>query len=219
MNRISAAVRRRAPRGDAGVSLVELLIVMLLSGLVLTIAASMFVNVARITVDTGDERESTAHAANIMDVVSTDIRASTNLFSGATTTFAVLAATRDSMTIITYTDAGPSFGSPYQIRFRMSAGRLVEDRWNPSAAAFPRTSAPTASRVLGEQVLNTRLFRYFDSTGAEIAAPGSGMTATDRARVASIEVTLEVVAPDSTRSVVLVNNVGMPNMQVSRTDD
>src|SRR5690606_8260774 len=60
---------------ERGVTLVETLVVMVLSGIIMSITAVFFVTVTKQTMQAEDIRSSTADASNIMNVVSTSIRA------------------------------------------------------------------------------------------------------------------------------------------------
>jgi Tfp pilus assembly protein PilW len=215
-------VVRARLRGDAGVSLVELLIVTMLSTLVLTLVVIMFTNVARVTVSTTGERDSSATAANIMDVVSTDIRAATRVADSNPndaiddSVAAVLAGTARQLTIITYSDTGPDFSAIYQVRYRIVDGQLLRDQWDPAVATgrFPHTGAPTSTRVLGESIATGTVFRYFrqaaDNSLDRVEIPVADVAA-NRARITAIQVDLRVTAPDSRETVHLRNRVGLPN--------
>lgn len=222
------AVLRRLRHEDSGVSLVESLVVMMLSALMMTVAGTMFVTISTQTAQATDIRRSTADASNIMNVVSTSVRASVKnaVASSATPDPAVVAGTPTSLTIISYTDAGPSFETPLRLRYRVdSVGRMIEDRWNSSVvngyAVFPSMSAtPTATRVLGNVVVNTSsepVFRYYNAAGTELSAAGSGLSATNRAAVVEVLFVVKVRADGSDETVELHSRIGMPNMNFGQT--
>ena len=223
-----AAIRRRlaALRGDEGITLAEALVVALLSAIVMTIAGAMFVAVAKQTVISGDVRSSTADASNIMNVVSTTIRASVKnaVSTSATPDPAVVKGLATQLTVISYTDAGPSFETPLQLRYTVVNGQMVEDRWNPTIvggyAVFPSlSSAPNARRILGNVVVNTAvdpLFRYYAADGTQLNPSSTGLSAADRAAVASIRFNVKVRALNSQEVVDLDNTVGMPNMNLGQ---
>lgn len=221
------AVLRRLRHEDSGISLVESLVVMMLSALMMTLAGSMFITVVRQTTTAEDIRRSTADASNIVNVVTTSVRASVKnaVSTSATPDPAVVVGTPMTVTVITYTDAGPSFETPLRLRYRVdSAGRMIEDRWNPTIvsgyAVFPAmTATPSATRVLGNVVVNTStdpLFRYFDASGAELSAAGTGLSATSRAAVVEVLFVVRVRADGSNEVVELHNRIGMPNMDFSQ---
>lgn len=247
MTRLHDRLRTRRT-DDAGVSLIELMIVMILSGLVLAMIMQFYVTIARSTTESGDIRSSTAEASNIMNVVSTSVRASVDIpvnppdpANPPPPTPAVRKGTLNELTITTYTDAGPSFPVPLQIRYYVdSAGRMIEQRWvatgcdidNPSACSviyptYPAiTTTPDASRVLGNLVVNRAnctagdptctsdpLFSYFAADRTTQLGLGSGgLTAAEREAVAYVRFNLKVRAFDSATVIELDNLVGMPNL-------
>jgi prepilin-type N-terminal cleavage/methylation domain-containing protein len=223
MNAALGRLRHRVQHEDSGVSLIESLVVMMLSALMMTIAGTMFMTVSTQTAKAEDIRRSTADASNIMNVVSTSVRASVRnaVANSATPDPAVVVGTPTSVTVISYTDAGPSFETPLQLRYWVDAeGRMIEDRWNPSVVngytVFPDVSStPTATRVLGNVVVNTSgepIFRYFDAAGTELSASGTGLSETSRAAVVEVLFVVRVRADGSDEVVELHNRIGMPNM-------
>lgn len=225
-------LRRRldATRSDAGITLIELMISSFLGLLLLAAVCSMFVMVAQQTVASQGARLSTADASNIVNVVSTTIRASINNPKQGSDTPdpAIVSATSSAVVVISYTDAGPSFETPLQIRYRIVDGRMTEDRWKPSIvngyAVFPGVNTtPYATRTLGNVVVNTAqepLFRYYDSaqpTPNELVPdPTNGLSLAQRQATVSIKFDVKVLAHDSNQVVEVQNTVGMPNMALTQ---
>lgn len=216
-------------REDDGISLIEVLVVMMLSGLLMTMAVSFFVTVSMQTMQAVDTRRSTADASNIMNVVSTSIRAAVRnaVATSPNPDPAIVAGTRTSVTVITYTDAGPSFELPQRLRYSIdSGGRMIEESWRSTNvggyAVFPSMStAPHSTRVLGNVVVNTAsepLFRYYDLTGAALGTSGT-LSAAERAAVTSVRFYVKVQAEGSREVVVLDNTIGMPNMDLGFTEE
>lgn len=215
---------RRAREDDKGVTLIETLVVMVLSALLMTIAATFFVTVTKQTMASENIRASTADASNIVNVVSTSIRASIRnaKASSPNPDPAIVEGSATAVTIISYTDAGPSFELPVRLRYSVDAqGRMVEQRWLASEvggyAVFPAMSVtPDAVRVLGNVVVNTSvepLFRYYDVTGAPLGAV-TALNATERDAVTSVRFRVKVRAENSDQVVDLDNTIGMPNMNL-----
>lgn len=219
----------RLRHDERGVTLVETLVVMVLSGILMSITAVFFVTVTKQTLQAEDIRRSTADASNIMNVVSTSIRAAVRnaVENSPNPDPAVVAASPTSITVITYTDAGPSFETPLRLRYQVDgAGRMIEERWNATKvhgyAVFPSMSTqPAATRILGNVVVNSSsepLFRYFDSSGGSLGGSGS-LTSAQRNSVTAVRFTVKVRAEDSDEVVVLDNTVGMPNMDLGLTNE
>jgi len=221
-------IRRRleAAKGDEGITLIELMVASFLSLLIMVAVCSLFIMVAKQTVASQGTRLSTADASNIVNVVSTTIRASiNNAVQGSDTPDpAVVSATPTSLVIISYTDAGPSFQTPLQLRYQIVGGRMTEDRWQPSIvngyAVFPSpTTTPYQSRTLGNVVVNTAaepLFRYYDSKGVEQVPSAAGLSLTQRQATVSVAFDVKVLADNSQQVVEVQNNVGMPNVALSQ---
>jgi hypothetical protein len=235
---MSALLRRLrdARARDAGVTLVETLVVMILSALLMSITVGFFVNVTKLTTQNESIRRSTADASNIMNAVSTAVRASVrNAVETSTTPDpAIVAGDADSITVISYTDAGVSgdlgsvFETPLMLRYRVdSAGRMTEERWAATVssrgyAVFPSPStAPDSTRVLGNVVVNTSsdpLFRYYNASGAQLGGSGS-LTLSQRSAVTSVRFAVKVRSDSSNETVELDNTIGMPNMDLGLTTD
>jgi type II secretory pathway pseudopilin PulG len=244
IRRVSRTLHR-ARTNDEGVSLIELMIVMLLSTLILSVVVTLFVNVSRKTTESIDLRSSTADASNIMNAVSTTVRGAVPIDVQPSSSGvpnpplpALKTAEANTLVVYSYTDAGPSFPVPLQVRYRVDAqGRMVEDRWaangcsltNPSGctAAYPQYASPTttpqASRILGNVVVNVTqcasgdttcqlepLFRYYDICGTQLGSDSGG--AQSRIDdIAWVEFNVRVRAADSQADVRLVNRIGLGN--------
>ena len=218
--------RLKAARDEEGVSLVELMVAAFLSTLILVAISAMFIVVAQQTVASQGTRLSTADASNIVNVVSTTIRASINnsVQNSDTPDPAIVSGTSSSIVVISYTDAGPSFETPLQIRYQIVGGRMTEDRWKPSIvqgyAVFPAvTATPYQTRTLGNVVVNTALeplFRYYNAAGTELIPGATGLSLTQRQTTVSVKFDVKVLANNSHEVVEVQNNVGMPNMALTQ---
>ncbi len=223
------AFRRRleaARNSEEGVSLIELMVAAFLSTLIMAAICTMFVVVAKQTVASQGTRLSTADASNIVNVVATTIRASiNNAVQGSDTPDpAIVSGTSSSVVVISYTDAGPSFETPLQIRYQIVGGRMTEDRWQPSIvngyAVFPAlNTTPNQTRTLGNVVVNTALeplFRYYDSAGNELIPGSTGLSLAQRQATVSVRFDVKVLANNSHEVVEVQNDVGMPNMALTQ---
>lgn len=218
--------RLEAARADEGISLIELMVAAFLSTLIMAAISTMFIVVAKQTVASQGTRLSTADASNIVNVVSTTIRASiNNAVEGSDVPDpAIVSGTSSAVVVISYTDAGPSFETPLQIRYQIVGGRMTEDRWQPSLvngyAVFPAvTTTPYQSRTLGNVVVNTALeplFRYYNSTGTELIPGSTGLSLAQRQATVSVKFDVKVLANNSKQVVEVQNDVGMPNMALSQ---
>jgi len=218
--------RLRAKSADEGITLIELMVAAFLSTLIMVAICTMFVVVAKQTIASQGARLSTADASNIVNVVSTTIRASIdNAVQGSDVPDpAVVSGTSTSVIVISYTDAGPSFETPLQIRYQIVGGRMTEDRWKPTIvngyAVFPAvTTTPYQSRTLGNVVVNTALeplFRYFDSSNNELIPGPTGLSLAQRQATSSVKFDVKVLANNSQQVVEVQNTVGMPNTALTQ---
>jgi hypothetical protein len=215
-----------ARAADEGVTLIELMVAAFLSTLILVAMCTMFVVVAKQTVNSQGIRLSTADASNIVNVISTTIRASINnaVQNSDTPDPAIVSGTSSALVVISYTDAGPSFQTPLQIRYQIVGGRMTEDRWKPTIvqgyAVFPAvTTTPYQTRTLGNVVVNTALeplFRYYNSAGTELIPGTTGLSLSQRQTTTSVKFDVKVLAATSHQVVEVQNNVGMPNMALTQ---
>jgi Tfp pilus assembly protein PilW len=220
-----------ARAADEGVSLIELMVAAFLSTLIMAAICTMFIVVAKQTLASQGTRLSTADASNIVNVVSTTIRASINnaVQGHDDPDPAIVSASSTTLVVISYTDAGPSFETPLQIRYQIVGGRMTEDRWQPTIvqgyAVFPAlTATPYQTRTLGNVVVNTAaepLFKYYNGAGVEqvpgtVVAGATVLSLAQRQATTSVKFDVKVRAADSHQVVEVQNNVGMPNMALSQ---
>jgi len=213
---------RENARSEAGLSLTELLVTIMLTAIVMTMVGSMFINVARITSNSNVTTTKSSTAANLMDAVSKVIRTASNIpVAGSDVPNpAIVAGTSSTLTLYSYVDTNSNAPEPTKVGYRVDAkGNLVEDRWKGSSAGGNSTFVSTAtSRVLGGPILtpsgSQALFTYIDSAG------NVADTSTDFESVASIRVTIGIANQLTTGSdpILLINTIGMPNLKLARDD-
>lgn len=226
MTGVRAALARRldTPR-DAGISLTELIVTVMVTGVLAAIVSTMFLNVALATSNSTATITRNGTAANVMDAVSTVIRvAAPNAVSTSPDPDpAVVAGTGSSLTVFSYVDANPTTVAPTRVGYRLDAqNNLVEDRWTATNASgyWVFTGSATSRTIGGPLVTPTGtdpLFVYLDDQGAVITPGGSGLTLAQRGDVAAIRVTVQVANSQSTGSspIVLVSTIVMPNVAVT----
>lgn len=234
MRRLAARLRPR--NDDSGITLIELLVVMLLSSVIMTACVALFVSVARNTTKSVDITHSTEDASNVMNVISTGIRAAVRYQVSGQAELApsvIAGSNSQSLTIITYTDAGPTFPDPLMVRFSVdSSRRMIEERWKPqivngyyvypvTAAGVP-TTQPYFKRALGDVVMNSateNLFTYYTGACASnmlsYVSASTAVTASDRGKVAFVRFNLKLRSIGSHEIVQLDNKVGLPNMGIT----
>jgi Tfp pilus assembly protein PilW len=223
-------------RGDAGISLVELLVAMMLLGLIMAMVTGLFISVSK-TVALGQAiNDSSRVASNAANELSRVIRVGTTLSVSGTTIAspAFLSAGRESVTFYSNVDVNMATSvavrsaQPTMVRFDLNSNRqLVESRWTATAAGrfwtFPATTTtPNSTRNLGGPLTaptgaESPLFTYFDETTpvpVQIATPASGsMSGADLKRIASVRITIKVPSPNASGNpATFTNTIVLPNL-------
>ena len=226
----SATVEREGD--DAGFTLVELIVAVVILGLVLTMVGGFFITTTRIVAMTRTTSESTGTASNVLDEVSRVIRSGTDnpVLAQPLAAPAFLTATTESLTIYSYVDSYVSGSStelrPQIVQVSLTTDRRVrEKRWVPSSSAsgyfvFPAlTTTPASSRIIGGPLAATPsggvpLFTYLNQAGAPVVQPATGYTPDQLRTVAAVKLTVRVSGTDaqSDNTVLLQNTVRIPNL-------
>lgn len=224
------AVDVEAPRtgaADAGLSMVELLVSLMLASLLLVLVGTTFVQLVITTATVTVARESGGSASTVATELSKVIRsASTNTVSGvAVPDPAIVSGTDNALVLYSYIDTGSVTPKPTMVQFTIVAGQIVEKRWATTSVAspwvFPALTATPTNTVTypGIHVPDgvTPLFAYLDATDTPVA-PGVGLTAAQRPLIASIRISVRIrpATPTTAKPTAIVNVVGMPNVAIKR---
>lgn len=215
---------RRRAIDDEGVTLTELLVTMMISGIVLAAVGTMFINIALATTNSNRTIQRNGIATNIMDAATQVIRTAANnpVASSVDPDPALVAATASSLTVYSFVNTNPTTPAPTKVRFTFdSNGNLIEERWaaTKSGSYWVFTGSPS-SRTVGGPVANVSgtpaFFTYRDSTGAAISPGTSGLTLAQRKLIATITVTVQISNTPTTGSapIELTNTIGMPNLHI-----
>lgn len=209
---------------DDGISMIELLVTMLVSGIVLAIVGNLFINVVVITGNSNLTIQRNGVATNIMDEVTSVIRTAANnpVSTSVDPDPALVAATANSLTLYSFVDTNATLPAPSKVRFTFDAkGYLVEDRWTATkSGSYWVFTGSATTRTIGGPVDNLSgtpyFFTYLDAGGTAIVPSGSGLTLTQRKLVATITVTVRIANRPTTGTdpVELVNTIGMPNLHI-----
>jgi len=219
---------RRLRDDEDGMSITELVVTMFVTGILLAIVASMFLNVARVTANSNASNQRTSVAANVMEGITKVIRtAANNEIAGGNSDPAIVAATANALTIYSYVDTSAVSPAPTKVSYRVDAsGNVIEDRvaGSKSGGYWAFTAAAT-SRTLGGPVQTLggtdALFVYLDGKSKVITPADAGLTLSERISIASVRVNVRILNALSTGAdpIVVQNTIGMPNLRLSRTDD
>lgn len=225
MNAAVARLRHGRPAGgDAGLSLVELIVAIMITGVVLSIVATMFVNVARVTADANGTNTRTSVASNVMNEISKVVRTAANnaTASSEDPDPALVSGTAATLTLYSYVDTSATSPAPTKVTFRVDAnGTAWEDRVAGSASgSYWVFTGTTTSRQLGGPVTATSLFTYLDQDNKVVTPGSTGLTLAQRNLISSIKVTVTIANNPTLGSdpIVIINTVGMPNLLLTGTD-
>jgi len=220
----------RAASDDAGVSLVEVLVTMMVSAVLLAIAGSLFVSVAQATTASNQTRDAAAVAGNGANAIGRAVRSAVQLakLNQVALEPAIIAGSDSSLTLSSLVMESSSTSlEPVQIRYSVVGGALIEETWTGSSTTgywlFP--SAATSTKNLGSTIVpaatgETPLFSYLDAAGAPIVAAAGGLTPAQRLAVTSVRLVLRVQSASSATSapVIIDTVIGMPNLGYSGDD-
>lgn len=158
---------RMSSSDQRGFTLVELLIAMVVGTVVMTAALTMLVSANRAQKDVEDRVEAVQRGRALVEEMARPLRA---MSCPLTTTFAVTAASSDSITFFADADADQDFDP---IQYRMSAvmtnGRLSGarlERWD--GVAVPAPPATITAPATTTRTLATNLSPALSDTGAEL---------------------------------------------------
>lgn len=224
---------------DAGISLVELVVGILVLGIVTTLIANLYISTVKVISVSSSIDTNTRMASNGMNEMTRVVRAGTPYPTpGAIEpkpTF--VAADSKSLTMYAYVNLTNSDQTPVRVRFSVTNDNdLQETSWaaKPPVGGFytfPDWTQPTSTRELATSVVpqaealpggGTRppLFTYADANGVRIPVPAGGITNEETLRsIASVTITLTIQGSsiDERARVTLVNTVGIPNLGQNRT--
>ena len=198
--------RRRADRGQAGVTLVEMAVVVALLGLVLTMAFQGLVSYQRATASADTRQQNLDQARTVMAVLTKDLRTATE--------FTTMTATDVTFTGLLNTAATAPAN---QLRLYVDSGGVLREAVtapdNPTASPLTYTGTPT-TRVVGQGLVSTSgLLSFRDSSDA---------VTTSLTAVTSVIVTVSVDLPSRSGGdvppTVLSSRVFLPNVAASASE-
>jgi prepilin-type N-terminal cleavage/methylation domain-containing protein len=229
------AIRRRLAiqKKDAGVTLVELMVAMLVFGILSAIVVSLYTAANKSVLSTSNNDQNTQAAGNAMAELTRVIRgATTNPVTGGSETPAfptiegtLTPATSNSLLLYSYVDSSALTPTPYLVQFTIdgTTGQLDEKRWaattdSTGLFSFPAiTTTPSFTRTFPGKITSTAaapLFSYLDNSNPTPVVLGGTVASGDLDNIAAVTVT--IVSQSSTNSTIkpatLQNTVGLPNV-------
>jgi type II secretory pathway pseudopilin PulG len=223
-------VDRAGGSSDAGISLIELLVGMLVLSIVSVLIVSLYTSTLKTVTVASELNTNTSQASNGMNELARIIRAGTaNPVRGQTVPNpAFVVAQKDVLLMYAYVNLASSEQTPVMVRFHVDGDRrLIESTWPATSLGEgywrfpdPADSRPSTTRVLASGVTDTAsLFSYQRANGSVFTVPSSGLSLADRRLVAAVTVQLRIQgdAGDTSSRVTLRNTVGVPNLGIARS--
>lgn len=216
--------RIRARRlDDAGISLAELLVTIMIFGIVLSVVTGTFVALTRVTTQANTTDQNVRQASNGMAEMSREIRGAMNTpVPNAADAASFSVATTESMTFSTAVNQTGSTSQPQLVTFALASDRsLVETKtasvayqttyWQYTGAVTKRTLTGPVSAASSTVPV---LFQYFDSSGNSLTPNAQGaLTTTQMGNISTVLVSLSIKSTKAgDTGVTLVNTVGTPNL-------
>lgn len=236
LRRLRARVVSPARRADAGTTLAELLVTIMLLGFFLTILVSLVVNISRNFTEeraAGDNIRTASLAANELTRVirsGTEIRVAGNPLNTPVFT----SVGNEALIVHAFIDTEAADPRPVRVRFYVNTladgtRELREQRFLANAASAPYwtfSSTATSDRLLTRHV-STRtgsqpwMFTYEKADGTVVAPTTPTGLITDAPtlrQVARVVVTVRVQSDVTSRALpmVITNEVGIPNLGIDR---
>jgi type II secretory pathway pseudopilin PulG len=237
---VNARVRRRAaPTGEAGVSLVELLVTIIVTSIVATATVALVLGVHRANARNEARLDQVNTARNAVEVMTRGLRSAVRQSQllpkcpGCAAEPAVVSASGYSVVFYTNLDNSGNAAGPRKVSYTVAttgatAGQLVEvvqrpDSSTPTATGYrycttddSACAARRSTRLLASGVRTdgtAPLFSYTDSTGAGLA--GSNLSATQLESIVAVELTLRLVgiSPGARDDTTYIQRVLLPNAQ------
>jgi prepilin-type N-terminal cleavage/methylation domain-containing protein len=171
-------VRRVRASADAGVSLPELMMAMVLSAILGAVTLVLFIDVNNATSTTSDRAINAAKARTALQAWTSYLQVSDGPTAGsALNRFEWIGPTN----VLFYSDLYGSrlqtslatTGAPTLVWLRLDGtGQLVEEQFSPIPSSFPATAK--TCRLLGGGVSAAKLFTPYGSTGSDLSALNLG---------------------------------------------
>jgi Tfp pilus assembly protein PilW len=224
MMRRIAAVRAS---GDAGVSLVELMVTVIVGAIVLALVGGFFVQTVRVTTNSNQSRVTTGYTINAENRLTNAVRVISQSPLSDGTTPSIASAGPQSMVFYSYGNTAVSDQRLSKFTITVTAAKRLQVQqctgtfngtyWTYPCSATTSTTVVYPGFVVDPVSANAELplFAFYDSNRAQVASGVASLSSTQIASITSIAVSVKLkttaAAADSS-AVYVTNTVGMPNI-------
>lgn len=211
---------------DDGFTLVELLVVMLITGIVLAMVGTMFANIARLTNWSGTNRNVNGQSALAIDAIRSVVRVAAQIPnpSAANGLDPAICLAGDSVFKVTaYSNTDAKAATPVLVQFQLRSGYLWQTRYpqTPSGAGCAGfSSTPTSdTRIAGPFDANAtpKFFTYISSSNAVLTLGAGTTNPTVLNTIVLVRVSATTADSDSTGAAstnLVQSSIGMPNVNI-----
>lgn len=198
MNVVRRILARRIDRirlgRDAGVTLAELSVTMLIGGVLIALVATVVVQAYRLQGKTTARENDTTDAQIVMDTMSRALRMAVNLQDPSDASKKLPAFSTATPTEVTFTTNLAD--DPIKVRYKLVDGVLTQTTWTPQVAGAGKNStygSTGTSRILSSSVVQSggnSLFSYdyVDGTNCVDTVPKTDAAS----KICSVQVTLTI---------------------------
>lgn len=216
--------RRRWRDQDDGLSMPELIVVIMVTSIALAMISTFAVTIMRSLAVDKDAGQGNKSAANAINEIGRVVRAGATNSNGASVDPAVwTGSTSSKLTITSYSNVDSTSPQPTKVVFELDAAKnLVETRTTSVAAAggywsFSGTGVTTSTRTFSGPFLSSSSAPLFDYRGVDGASVTTPLTDTTAPSVTSVAITVTVVHAGRAGDdpVQLTTTAVMPNLALN----
>ncbi|WP_191330301.1 type II secretion system protein J [Frigoribacterium sp. ACAM 257] len=204
----------RPGAGDAGVSLAELLVAMMVFAVLLSLTGGFMISAYRANQTNNSVDRTTRTASTALLQMTRMIRAASDFkTTGGVSSSAFVTMGSSDVTLVSYVNLADALEKPVKVQYVVEGTKLVERRWaglqsvnDATLYTFPTlTSTVTlAEPVLAPAAGGPALFSYFQADRTTVAA--------DPTAIGAVRVQLQIgTSSRGSDSTLLVNTVGINN--------
>lgn len=198
-----AALRRRL-RDDRGLSLVEVLVSMLLTGIVMALAMSFFAMGARTTTEATTTRTVVADTVTLQNAITSRVRVAAEAPFSATSNIAFARAEGQAVQFYSWSETPALAPRMSRVTIAVTANRVTVSSCPGTQAGgfwtFPCSAAATTSQTFQNLIVapatgEQRLFTYRDRCGVVLGNAAGTVPSTDYSRIQTVEVSVKSKTP------------------------
>ncbi|MDQ1620420.1 MAG: hypothetical protein QOE19_2989 [Actinomycetota bacterium] len=216
-------LRRLTAGRDAGFTLTELMVTMVLLSLVMSMSLLAVRSLNKQILNTNTRVDSTNIASVGMNNISKAVRAASEIqVNNGANLPAFVSIGSEAVTFYSNLGAGP-----VRVAYSINANReLVESRTLGVYVATPAAGNPywtfagaTSNRLVARKIpagLATPIFTYYDGADATVPVPSTSAAVLSTVETVKITLTVQALSTTKAAPVTLVNRIALPNLGIAK---